>query len=84
MSNKEMDLGDWAERNIEKIQEKYNIKGYYCDSGARDDCWVFTRVEGRDVSSVGTDHIFNSNVEDDIRYVEKFIRKVHSENPSWE
>lgn len=68
---------NWVEENLIWIETIYDIKGYFTDSEIRDECYVFTHVEGRRVSNVGTDHVFNNNEhDDDVVYVQEFLLKA--------
>lgn len=78
-----MDYQQWIERNIYKIQNKYQVKGFWSESEVRDEPFVFTSVNGVKVNNVGADHVFRNNVEPSIQYVENFIIQVMKQNPEW-
>ncbi len=78
-----MDYQEWIERNINRIKKKYQVEGFWSESEARDEPFVFTSVNGVKVANVGTDHVFRNNGGHSIEYVEDFILKVMKKNPKW-
>lgn len=78
------DKTDWdalfRNDNFLDFLSKNNIRhsGYFCDSEARDECWVFKNISGTEVRDVGTDHVFNDNDDDiDVVKVERWLERLH-------
>lgn len=81
MSKKPTSWQDWVDTHIGRIEKKYNIEYHFSDSDFRDDAVVFTKIEGKEVPAVGTNHVdCNPGMFPD---VEKFLERIKGENPSW-
>lgn len=97
-NNKKISIEDMDASQKRELIESYirsgelskyiSFAGYYSESEYRNEPFIFTFVNGKDVSQVGTDHLFRNNAyvanDPDVTYVEDIVwpicKHIYNEN----
>lgn len=72
----DFDWEEWFDENRSRIEQIVTIEGYRCDSEARDECFVFTKINGFSVGEVGIDHLGRNPNDENVMYVQNVLTIV--------